>query len=278
MCYYCVLPTLTRARIVSQNGDDDDGIQFVNDDKLQKVSFPSLQTISAAGLLVSSAGCLIQPTSVLTYSAAPFIQPALPLTRLWRALFAVLTSTWQVESNDKLKIVDFPKLKYTISDEDPILIEENPELKLINIPALQSVFEVDINNNDDLRVANVGSNLDAGTLIGNRVDVNNNPELRLLNMAGVKGIYDELLVEDNDKLRWISAKALQSVGDEIDITGNALAGLWLPSLKVVGEGIEISDDEEIKFISMPSILDMDVDNGDGLEVFDTPELEVRCPI
>ena len=177
--------------------------------------------------------------------------------------------------NAALKTVNFPNLKRAVSDEEEIEIFGNPELEFINIPKLQSAYQVDIINNPQLKVVNLGSNIDAGTVIGQEVAVNNNPELKWLNMAGMKALEDRLQVVNNGKLNWISAESLQSVGAAVQINGNALSGLWLPNLKVVGENIQVSDDDHIKFISLPKILDMDIDTVGGLIVEGTPKLEVK---
>ena len=72
----------------------------------------------------------------------------------------------------------------------------------------------------------------------------------------MKALEGRLELNDNNKLNWISAESLQAVGDAVEIKRNALSGLWLPNLKVVGEDIIVSGDSRIKFISLPKILDI----------------------
>ena len=178
--------------------------------------------------------------------------------------------------NAALKTVKFPKLKRAVNDDDAVIVARNSELEFVNIPKLQSAHpKVEINNNPQLKVLNLGSSIDAGTVIGQNVVVNENPELKWFNMAGMKALENTLEVEENGKLNWISAESLQAVGGAVKIKRNALSGLWLPNLKVVGEDIQVSDDDDIKFISLPKILDIYEGTGGGLTVKDTPKLEVK---
>ena len=52
-----------------------------------------------------------------------------------------------------LKTVNFPKLKQ-VGDNKEVTIEENPELKLINIPKLK-ISALDLNTDDNPKLKNV---------------------------------------------------------------------------------------------------------------------------